>query len=71
MPCLASAMVSLYITLYRPFISSQRDRSDVIIKVQNDVDYNKCSINKVLWDQGVKKRGPNQLRTTTLKRRAL
>ena len=31
-PCLASAMVSLYITLYRPFIASQRDRSDVTIK---------------------------------------
>ena len=32
-PCLASAMVSLYITLYRPFIASQRDRTDVIIRV--------------------------------------
>ena len=42
-PCLASAMVSLYITLYRPFISSQRDRSDVIIKVQNYADYTKYS----------------------------
>ena len=31
-PCLASAMVSLYITLYRPFIASQRDRSDLVIK---------------------------------------
>ena len=33
-PCLASAMVSLYITLYRPFIASQRDRSDVTIKAR-------------------------------------
>ena len=31
--CLASCLVSLYITLYRPFIASQRDRTDVIIRV--------------------------------------
>ena len=36
-PCLASAMVSLYITLYRPFIASQRDRSDLIIRVRRPV----------------------------------
>jgi len=32
-PCLASALVALYITLDFPFIMSQRDRSDMALKV--------------------------------------
>ena len=32
-PCLASALVALYITLDFPFIMSQRDRADMAIKV--------------------------------------
>jgi hypothetical protein len=32
-PCLASALVALYITLGFPFIMSQRDRHDMSIKV--------------------------------------
>lgn len=32
-PCLASALVALYITLEYPFILSQRDRSDMALKV--------------------------------------
>lgn len=32
-PCLASALVSLFLTLNHPFISSQQDRSDVTLKV--------------------------------------
>ena len=32
-PCLASALVALYITLDFPFIMSQRDRADMALKV--------------------------------------
>ena len=31
-PCLASSLVSLFLTLHFPFIMSQRDRSDITIK---------------------------------------
>ncbi len=32
MPCLASALVALFMTLHLPFIMSQRDRRDITIK---------------------------------------
>jgi hypothetical protein len=32
-PCLASALVALYLTLNFPFIMSQRDRQDMVLKV--------------------------------------
>lgn len=36
-PCLASALVALYITLDFPFIMSQRDRSDMALKVLRSI----------------------------------
>ena len=32
MPCLASSLVALFLTLHHPFIMSQRDRRDITIK---------------------------------------
>ena len=31
-PCLASALVALFITMHHPFIMSQRDRADMALK---------------------------------------
>lgn len=31
-PCLASALVSLFVTLHQPFIKTQQDRSDIQLK---------------------------------------
>lgn len=38
-PCLASALVALYITLDFPFITSQRDRSDMALKARITLSY--------------------------------
>ena len=33
-PCLASALVALFITMHHPFIMSQRDRQDMALKAR-------------------------------------
>ena len=51
MPCLASSLVALFLTLPFPFILSQRDRRDITIK---DLELDAETIGQVVHiDQGV------------------